>query len=55
MVDRFDQSRAGGEIGTLAVDEAGPGLVGASQLRLYRGRLVSDGDLSLVWEALARL
>ncbi|MEV0209691.1 hypothetical protein AB0H97_31290 [Streptomyces sp. NPDC050788] len=55
MVDRFDQSRADGEIATLAAGPAAARGLGATQLRLCHVGLVSDGDLSLVREALARL
>ncbi|WP_330283976.1 hypothetical protein [Streptomyces sp. NBC_00588] len=53
--DRFDQSRANGEI-ALAAGPAAARELGASQLRLCHAWLASDGDPSQVGEeALARL
>ncbi|MFI6658395.1 hypothetical protein ACIBL8_23030 [Streptomyces sp. NPDC050523] len=45
----------GGSPGTLAADAAGARERGATELRLYHAGLASDGDLSLVREALAGL
>jgi len=48
-------SGMGGSPGTLAADAARAEGLGATELRLYHAGLASDGDLSLVREALAGL